>query len=112
MAIYSGWENWETWQMAMILDMNEDLQEVVVDRIQEESIDELEVPGMIRETAKFLSDYIWDQLPALEFPWEGFFMSVLDRVNWKELAENYLKEWKLLTKKGEKRLIGPREWSP
>lgn len=112
MAIYGGWENWETWQMAMILDMNEDLEEVITRKIREGDIESFDPARMVTYTAEFLDEYIGEQLPELEFPWNSFFDNAMEKVNWEELAEHHLKDWGFLTRKGRKRQVGPKEWSP
>jgi len=109
---YSGWVNWETWQMKIILDMNEDLDEVIQEKIKNEDVDRLSAEDMIKITSEYLSDYIYEQLPEVEFPWSAYFDSAINNVNWRELAEEHLKEWGFLTRKGRKRQTGPKEWSP
>lgn len=98
--------------MALILDMNQDLEEAIRRRIDEEQMADYSVPGLIMYTGDFLEEYIGEQLPELEFPWNSFFDNALEKVDWEELSEHYLKEWGLLTRGGRKPRHGPKEWSP
>lgn len=110
--LYGGWENWETWQMAMILDMNEDLEESIKQQIREKDILSSDANGMITETGELFEEYIGEQLPEIESPWDTFFDSAMEKVNWEELAEKFLKEAGFLTRRGKKPQVGPKEWTP
>ena len=89
MSTYNGWSNWETWKTNLeILDgmTAEDL-----------CIDHFEVSEAY-EAGQMVADYVGEVIEA-EYTHSGFIGGIvndfLNSVNWTELAQGILEQWKI-----------------
>ncbi len=114
MATYQGWENWETWRAFSILDGDGDFKSWIIDAIRDDEFDDIDVRSndLIFGTADFIASYFLGDIPETPTPWSEYLNSALERINWFELAQWYLKKWHFLTKGGERRLPSVKDWSP
>lgn len=112
MPKHGGWENWETWQMAMILDQRQDFDGWLSKEIEDDDIEAADATGMIQQTGEKIREFMDQDKPSLEFPWANLLDQVLESVDWSSLARRYLIGTKRLTKRGRKPAQGPKEWTP
>ena len=82
---YQGWNNYETWNVALWIDNDQGLLENVHD-MGRESIDRASFADAIKE-------FIGSMAPELEASmFSDLLNSAIAEVDWRELAEAYLKE--------------------
>ena len=95
---YNGWSNRETWATALHIDNDQSLYEIAQEYIQH-AFKDCDSPLMCLEES--LENWITEDLITLENVAgnHGLWLMLTDigslyRVNWREIAENYLEEAK------------------
>jgi hypothetical protein len=95
---YQGWDNYETWAMALWMNNDQGLQEMALEWAAEAKAEAIGGAKKDRkDEAKFaladrLKDFWEENTPELEGPWSDLLSSALSEVNWDELAATYLED--------------------
>ena len=99
---YNGWDNYPTWNIALWINNDEGLQELVLERAADmfsESRFNLAYPGQSRKQAaayelgEWLKEYYQEELPQLTGPLGDILGWALRCVNWYELGESFIRDY-------------------
>ena len=89
MSNYNGWSNWETWKTNLEILDGMDAQDLGIDHYSVEDA---------YEAGSVVADYVGECIQA-EYTHHGFIGGIvndfLNSVNWTELAQGILEQWKI-----------------
>jgi len=95
---YQGWKNRETWATSLWLSNDEELYRTVEEMATQAKLGNQETPGLeIRELAEEIESFLENDLKGLVGPDSELVLMFEDigslwRVDWYEIAENWLAE--------------------
>ena len=89
MSTYNGWSNWETWKTNLEILDGMDASDLCIEHFE---------VSEAYEAGQMVADYVGEVISA-EYTHSGFIGGIvndfLNSVNWTELAQGILEQWKL-----------------